>query len=50
MTPEEIKTLELLLMKRIQPRDVEEGVAIATLAMKAITELTQKAQPKQDER
>lgn len=34
MTPQEIKVIQELLLTRVQPRDVREGVAIGNLVTK----------------
>lgn len=36
MTPQDVQAIHGLLMTRIQPRDVREGVAIAGLAQKLV--------------
>lgn len=36
MNPQDVQTISQLLMKRIVPRDVEEGIAIAQLAQRFV--------------
>lgn len=36
MNPQDIQTISQLLMKRVVPRDVEEGIAIAQLAQRFV--------------